>query len=174
MKERIPDAFEPTFEADKEMHPVIVVTLAAVLFFNGWQGLQDVVFSQVLMWSDVSLVDELEAATQEQLSDLQEAGLNPETLEDVHSYIRNMWVSGMFLGLLKLGIAASMAGILMWRGYALRIAFAATALLWLIQWLAIWDIGLLPSVNVAALIAIVMLLKRMPPVAWNRLMTTAP
>ena len=63
-----------------------------------------------------------------------------------------------------------MAGILLWRGYAIYYAIGCTAIMFLANAITIWEHSSLVSVNVFALIAIILMLQKLPPVAWPRLM----
>ena len=63
-------------------------------------------------------------------------------------------------------------GILLWRGYAVYYAISLAVLLFVVDGLLLWQFHFITSLNVATIGAIVVMLKKLRPVAWPRLMAS--
>ena len=170
LKKNIPDAFEPTFVEGKEMHPILVIVISVLLFMNGWQALQDLFYVPIVLSLQYSAGQSIEDVTDAELA---YAGMTRTAINESIAYVLARWVPLVCAGLLKLGVAASLAGILTWRGYAVYYAVGFSVILWLVSILVRWDDQSLASMNLAGTIAIVLMLQKLSPITWPRLMNAA-
>ena len=129
------------------MHPILVISIAALLFLNGWAALG---WSKFLVF--MTLI-----------------GVNP--FADLYPELHQTLGLMAFLAIGQAGVAASLAGILMWRGYAIKFLIAFTTLQLIIDWCMLWDFFSLATLNVIAVPTIILMLRHLPPIAWKRLMS---
>ncbi len=167
LKKEIPSGYEPVHSPDKEMHPVLVVAVSLLLFINGWNALDNLIIVPIALWFLPVMVQTVTEMTDEDVAD---SGSTREELQQVFDGVYLNFAAWFAFSLSQLSMAASMAGILFWRGYAIYYAIASATIRYLLTSILLWESSLLASVNVFALIAIILMLQKLPPVAWPRLM----
>lgn len=148
---------EQASAAKPEMHIVVVVLIAIVLLLNGRRALGTLVLVPIAVHLH-AVISKSESA-------------DPEQDTAVGTLASSVGII-LVLGLGYLTLAASMAGLLFWRGYALYFAVGASLLLFVFQFL-IGNFVSLIQFNVVAMVAIVLLLRSLDPAVWKRLMASA-
>ena len=144
-------------ETQTEMHPVVVTLIALVLLFNGWEACSQLIFLPIIahfLTADTEL-----------------PSTEPQEEQPVKIVAFVLAFLAVF-GLGHLSLAGSMVGLLLWRGYAMYFALAASAFLFIAQFV-FWNFEPIIQFDLAATISIWILLRYPNPGVWNRLMTTS-
>ena len=151
------------------MHPAILVLLAVMLMLNGWRALRQVIYVPLRVMLHTAVEQTVDTATDEELA---AQGMTREQFERSLTLWRRFQLAQIFSGLAQLGFAASLAGIIMWRGYAVYSAIGFALLFFILHWAGLSVRGSLAISNLFGLAAAILMLRFLPPVAWNRLMTS--
>lgn len=147
-----------------EMQPVIVVLIAACLLFNGYESLDALVHVPMLAIILPAIPDAMEMSDEQ----LAESEMTREEAQQIESKIYRMFAGFFLFKILHMVSAASMLGLLLWRGYAIYYAVASALLMMLAQYLT-WDITFFVQLNAACVAAIVWMLRFSDPDVWARL-----
>ena len=150
-----------------EMHAFVVVVLALLLFVNGYAALQNALYVPFVMLVYPELLTVPPGVTGEMLMELD---VTREEFHRQHALVGRILAGLAFSVIFQAGLTASLAGILTWRRHALYYAFAFALCLCLTDWIVMRDVTSWVSVNLPALLAIVVLLKYLRPAVWPRLM----
>jgi len=159
-----PDGREYSEYRQAEMHPVLVIVIAGILFLNGWEALDHLICAPFSITVHSVVSQSIDDLSDEEIADL------GTTREDLKTLWFRTLLGGIVLGIGHLALAASMAGILLWRGYAVYYAVGVSIGLFVIDSVFIRQFSSVGSLNVSAVVTVILLLKYMPPAAWPRLM----
>ncbi|MEZ6063160.1 MAG: hypothetical protein R3C19_22675 [Planctomycetaceae bacterium] len=159
-----PDGRKYSDSRQAEMHPLLVILIAGLLFLNGWKALDFLIYAPFSMSIHSVMSQSIDDLSDEEIAEL------GTTREKLTTTWFRVLAGGIVLGIGHLALAASMAGILLWRGYAVYYAVVVSIGLFVIDSVFVRQFSAVGSLNVSAVVTMILLLKYMPPAAWPRLM----
>jgi hypothetical protein len=145
------DGFEPAYIVRQEMASAVVVALACMLIGNGLVAVRELMNVALFGWF------------------WSYSGISEADIES-HQYLMKVFVIFFVSAVLHGSVAGSVAGILLWRRYAVFLALISSVVLWLFQWLILRDFSSLVPLNVLLLIASGFMMFHLRPRVWKKLM----